>query len=327
MGNRYMFAFLAGLSLISVPAPILAKGNPVKVAKADAFKGVQNVVVGSFTIGFLTERTDSSKAGGGLLGGGFGGKSKARSALQGIAAADMQAITDAAYEDFKAQLTAKGYTVAPHSELLSSGAFAKAKPASVPQNFSIPFEGDKADATYFAPTELGQIVFYPGDVLVGGFGAIGAGMAQGQAQMGTANFAKSAGKGVVNVLYLIDFADSEKYGGWFRSSSAVKVKAGLAIAPGASRLTFFAPSGKVGSISLEEPVAVGGDFAEVKDTTGGTAKAVEAVSNVIGILGGIGSNKSRKYSFVAAPDRYRTAATDAVKQANRRLVDQTAALR
>jgi hypothetical protein len=239
----------------------------------------------------------------------------------------MQAITDAAFADFKAQLAGKGYVLAPRADLVASGAFAKAKPLPVPQNHSIGFEGDKADAAYFAPTELGQLVLYPGDVLVGGLGAIGAGMAQGQAQLGTTNFAKSSGKAVVNVLYLIDFADSEKYGGWFRSSSAVKVKAGLAVAPGASRLTFYGPSGKVGTVSLEEPVAVGGDFAEVKDTTGGTAKTVEAVTNVIGILGGIGSNKSRKYSFVATPDRYRAAAMDAMRQANQRLVEQTAALR
>lgn len=321
------FAFLMALSLATAPVAAFAKGNPVKVAKPDAFKGLQSVVIGSFTVGFLTERTDKSKAGGGLLGGGFGGKSKARSSLEGISAADMQSITDAAYEDFKTQLSARGFTVAPRADLVASGAFAKAKPAAVPQTYSIGFEGDKADAAYFAPAEMGQLILFPGDVLIGGFGAIGAGMAQGQAQMGTANFAKSSGKSVVNVLYLVDFADAEKYGGWFRSSSAVKVKAGLAIAPGASRLTVFAPSGKVGTVTVEEPIAVGGDFAEVKDTTGGTAKAVEAVTNVIGVLGGIGSNKSRKYSFVAAPDRYRAAAADAMRQANQRLVEQTAALR
>ncbi len=324
-----IFTSLLAMAALSVAAPVAAAKDPLKVQTAQAFKGVQDVVIGSFTVGFLMEKTDTARAGGGLLGGrGGGGRSTARQFLGGVTPAELQAITDAAYEDFKAQVAARGLSVSAGADLLSSPAYAKVKPVAAPYEAAVAFGSDaKAKATYFAPTELRQLVLYPGDVMAGGLGAIGMNMAAGQAQMGATNYAKSAGKSVVNILYLIDFADAEKYGGWFRSSSAVKVKAGLAVAPGSSRLTLFSPGGKVGSIALNDPVAIGGDFAEVSDTTSGSAKAAEAVGNVIGFLGGVGTSKSRRYTFAAQPALYSAAAVEAAKQTNTRLVERLVALR
>lgn len=327
MKKRVILALATSIALLA-PQIAQAKNEPVKVTKAEAFKGAQTVVVGSFTVGFLVEKTDIARAGGGLFGGVGGGKSKARSFLEGVGAADLQAITDESFADFKAQLAARGFTVTPSGDFASSSVSAKVKPVESPFHSSIAFDGDsKAKASYFAPTEIGRLVFYPGDVTAGGLGAIGMSMASGQAQTAASAFAKAAGTGVVNVMYLVDFADAEKYGGWFRSSSAVKVKAGLAIAPTTSRLTYHAPSSKIGTVVINQPVAVGGDFAEVRDSTGKTAKTMETIGNVVGFFGGVGTNTSRKYSFVAQPALYRAAAVEAARQANTRLIDQLTALR
>lgn len=322
-----VFGGLMVAAVLATAAPAQKAKDPLKVQSAAAFQGANDLVIGSFTIGFITERTDKAKAGGGLMGGGFGGRSTARSYLAGVSAADLQSIADAAFADFKDRLAQRGFTIAPAASLYGDAAFAKAKPMAAPYEASIMFDGDaKAKAQYFVPAEQGQLFLFPGDVMNSGLGAIGANMASMQSQMGAAAFAKARGQGVVNILYLVDFADADKYGGWFRSSSAVKVKAGLAIAPG-SKLTLIAPSGKVGTVALKDPVAIGGDFAEVSDSTSGADKAGQAVANVIGILGGVGTNSSRKYTFAARPAQYRTASLDAAGQANALLVERLTSLR
>ena len=86
----------------------MQKTDAIVATTPAAFKNANNVVIGSFLVGFATYKTDSAKAGGGLTGNGFGGKSTAKSTLNGISDATMQAITDKAYNDFVASLKAKG---------------------------------------------------------------------------------------------------------------------------------------------------------------------------------------------------------------------------
>ena len=129
---------------------------------------------------------------------------------------------------------------------------------------------------------------------------------------------------MLNVLLLVDFANADTYGGWFRNSSAVNVKSSLAAFPEVSQLVVFAPAGKVGSVVLKEPVAMGGDYGTFADSTGGTAKTVETITNVIGVLGGIGSNKSRKYTMTADPARWREGVDGVSREAFSRLTGSLA---
>lgn len=48
---------------------------------------------------------------------------------------------------------------------------------------------------------------------------------------------------------------------------------------------------------------MGGDYGTFEDTTGGTAKTVATISNIIGVLGGVGTSKSRKYTMTANPQQ------------------------
>jgi len=167
----------------------------------------------------------------------------------------------------------------------------------------------------------------PGDVMAGGFGAIGMNIAAGRVQTAFSNYAKANEARVVNVIYYIDFANSEEYGGWFRTSSAIKVNGSLALIPDYSKVTVIGPDYQIGSLVLKDPVAVGGDFFDKEDTQSGAEKATNRVANVIGFLGGVGTNSSRKFSFTARPGAYVAGVGQVTAEASTLLAQKLAALR
>lgn len=290
------------------PAAMAAKSktkSPVAIKNPAALGGIRQAVIGSFAVGFLTERTDRARAGGGLMGGGFGGKSTARSRLEGLADGDFQAATETAYTIFAEQITARGITLADRAPLLTAfGSKVKPLPNGDERDM-ITGSDDRAKARLFSPAELGGPIVlqeWLGMLSAGGFNFNASVF---NASMNAKTYAKSSGQSVINALLLVDFANAETYGGWFRNSSAVNVKSSLAAFPDVSQLVVFAPGGKVGSVVLKEPVAMGGDYGSFADSTSGTAKTVETVTNVIGFLGGVGTNKSRKYTMTADPARWR----------------------
>lgn len=310
------FAALSPAAFAAKPA----KEKPTTAAKNPAaLTGLRQAVVGSFAVGFLTERTDRAKAGGGLMGGGFGGKSTAKSRLEGLADSDFQAATEAAYTVFLEQIGARGVTLADRQALVSAyGSKVKPLPNGDERDM-ITGRDDRAKARLFSPAALGGPVVlqeWLGMLSAGGFNFNTSVI---NASMAAKAYAKSSGQAVINVLLLVDFANADTYGGWFRNSSAVNVKSSLAAFPEVSQLVVFSPGGKTGSVVLKEPVAMGGDYGTFADSTSGTAKTVETITNVIGILGGIGSNKSRKYTMTADPGRWREGVDGVSKEAFARL--------
>ncbi len=227
-----LVAALAAVFLVVSPARAEREAEAIKVNSAKNLAGTQRVIIGQFSIGFIIERKDSARAGGGLMGNGFGGRSTVRSTLGGYTPEELQQATNSAY-----------------------------------------------DAR------------------------------------------------VVNVIYYIDFANSEEYGGWFRTSSAIRVNGSLALIPDYSKVTVIGPDYKIGSLVLKDPVAVGGDFFDKEDTQSGTEKAANRVANVIGFLGGVGINSSKKFSFTARPGAYVTGVGQATAEASNLLAQKLAALR
>lgn len=307
--RNFIIASASAAACAALPLPALAAKakSPVAVKNPVALSGVRQAVIGSFAVGFLTERVDRARAGGGLMGGSFGGKSTARSYLAGLTDADFTAATDAAYAAFLERLGSAGIALGDRQALVDGyGTKVKPLPNGEERNL-ITGRDDKAKARLFSPAALGDPVVLQEWVgmLTGGSFDFSFNMSVVNASMAAKTFAKSSGQSVINALLLVDFANAESYGGWFRNSSAVKVKSSLAAFPDVSQLTVFAPGGKTGSVVLKEPVAMGGDYGTFADSTGGTAKTVETVTNVIGILGGIGTNKSRKYTMTADPGRWR----------------------
>jgi hypothetical protein len=325
---RKFTAAFAAIMLVVAPVQAARESEPIKVTSAKNLTGTQRVVIGQFAIGFIIERKDSSKAGGGLMGNGFGGRSTVRSTLAGYTPEDLQQITNTAYDDFAAKLTAAGFEVADRAALAAVPAIAREAGEAAPREFTtVTGRDDKAKVMVVGASQTSPLRIMPGDVMVGGFGAIGMNMAAGRVQGAQSTFAKETGTRVINVIYYIDFATSEEYGGWFRSSSAVKVNGSLALIPDYSKVTVVGADYKTGMLTLKDPVAVGGDFFEKEDTMSGTEKATNRVANVIGFLGGVGTNSSKKFSFTARPGAYVSGVGQATGEANSAMAQKLAALR
>ena len=320
---------LALSPLCAVPA---ASSDPVKVSSPQAVKGVQQVVIGAFNVGFLFQSVDGSRgrqAGG--LGAVMGGATRADSELVGVTPAMMQAITDAAYDDFRAQLAAQSFTVADAAPMYASEAFARVKPVASPYEASVVLEkNSKGKTSFYKPTALPGLVMLPGDFTSTGFSGMGMTMASGQTAYGMSQHAKASGQAVIDVVYLIDFSNVRRPGAF--SFAGIKVTSGMAVVGDYSKLNLIAPTGKQATIVLKEPVAVEGDFATMEDATSRGSKAGETAMNVasgaaaVFGLGGMGVGKTRKFTFTAKPE-YQAGATKAATLANARLVSQLVAPR
>jgi hypothetical protein len=329
MGTFKAAAGLAAGLLLAAAVPAEAKqAEPVKVTSASNIRGTQRVTIGQFTIGFLVERKDSAKAGGGLTGSGFGGRSTVRSTLAGYTQAELQEIVDHAFADLVVQLTAAGFEVTDRAPLAAHPAMARARGEPGPKEMTtITGRDDKAKVLFVGATQTQPLRLLTGDVMASGLGAMGLIMNGTQAMNGFTAYAKETGVRVVNVVYYLDFAKSEEYGGWFRNSSAVNVDGGLAIMAEQSKLSVIGPNYKAGTLALAQPVAVAGNFFRKDDAMSGGEKASNTIGNVIGLIGGVGTNSSKKFTFTPEPGAYSAGARQLATEANQVLVQKLVTLR
>lgn len=329
---KRLLSAVAAAALLTLPvAGVAAEKDPVKISGPAAAKGVTSVAVGAFNVGFIFESTDRTAATGGLMGA-FGGTTKAKSELEGVTPEMMQAITDAAYADFVAQLAANGYAVQPAADLFGHTALARTKSQAVPLDINIALEkGSKGKATYYKPSDLPALLMIPGDFMGSGMSSMGINMAAGQASMALTDYAKAAGVGVVDVVYLIDFSQQKRPGAF--SFGGLQVNSALSVSADYSRMTLIAPSGKQSVITIKAPVAVEGEFIEKADATSGTDKALQSGANVAGGLaavagfGGLRFGKTRKFAFTAKPGNYEEGAAKAASLASELLIGRLGALR
>ena len=308
----------------------LQKTDQIVTNTPAAFKDANNIVIGSFLVGFATYKTDSAKAGGGLMGNGMGGKSTAKSTLNGVGDATMQAITDKAYNDFVNDLKSKGYTIADRGQWTSYPAVSKIKATATPHEdssgglFSV---GSKTK--YFAPSaHNGNVRPFLGDIgQPSGFGALGA-----NPTMAATQFAKEKGVKVINAVYVLDFANADSYGGSWRSSSSVSVGQGVTVVPNASKVAIWGGDGGTfstnnGYLQIGQPITSEKEFATVTDSTSGADKAGQTLANVIGVLGGVGTNAKRDYVFDARASDYQAAANDVLGKASAQLTGKMSSLK
>ncbi|MEO6249002.1 MAG: hypothetical protein ABIO85_10560 [Sphingomicrobium sp.] len=333
-GEIVRSAFALALALAAA-SPALADDALLKLRSVEAVKGIQSVTVGAFNVGFIFESMDRGQKTGGMIGA-FGGATDAKSLLVGVTPAMMQAITDAAYADFKAQLRARNFQVVEAASLFASPDFGRVKQMTAPYEAGVRLDKKSTGkASYYKPTALPSQFMLPGDIVSSGMSGMGLAMAAGTNQYGVGQFAKSSGEGVIDVTYLIDFSQLKRPGAF--SFGGLQVNSGVAVIDDYSKLTLVAPTGKVATITINQPVAVEGDFAAKQDTTkgAGVQKAANIASGVMGGLGrfggfgGFGGMKfgnSKTFTFTARPD-YQAGATKAATLANARLLDQLAALR
>lgn len=329
---KKLLSAVAILAMLIQPVHAIARDKePVKIAGPANAKGVATVTVGAFNVGFIFESIDRTAASGGLMGA-FGGTTKAKSELVGVTPEMMQAVTDAAYADFVAQLSASGYSVQAPADLFGHAALAKTKSQQVPLDINLALEkGSKGKATYFKPSTLPSLLMIPGDFTGSGMSSMGINMAAGQASMALTNYARAANVGVIDVVYLIDFSQQKRPGAF--SFGGLQVNSALSVSADYSRITLIAPSGKQSVITVKAPVAVEGEFVEKSDASSGTDKALQSGANVAGGVaavmgfGGLRFGKTRKFAFTAKPGNYEEGATKAANLASTMLIGRLAPLR
>ena len=333
MKTNGLYAATAALSVLMAQPMTTATASdvqPLKISSPQAVKGTQTVVIGAFNVGFIFQSIDQTAATGGMIGA-FGGTTRAKSELQGVTPEMMQAITDAAYADFKAQLETKGFTVAAPATLFGSSAFARVKPAASPYEAGVLLDKkSKGKANYYKPSAIPGLVMMPGDVTPSGLSGMGMAMASGMTAYGMSEFAKTNQQGVVSVVYLIDFSNAKRAGA-FSFGGGITITSGMSVVDDYSRMSVVGPTGKTATITLKQPVAVEGDFAQMNDATkdAGFQKAANILGGLAaaGGMGGMRFGKSKTFVFTARPGVYEQGAIKAASLANTRLADQLAALK
>ena len=318
---KYRTTLVILLAMAVPTTAIEAKDNaPVKVSSSKSFKGVSNILIGSFNIAFINEKTDQAFAGRR----GFGGSSAAKTHLEGVSPIEYQAITDAAYADFTERLKSAGYVIADRVQFISDPGIAKQTyVASGAQGTVVYGKDSKAKALYYAPRAFGPTPIVPGEIgggMFSGFGAVGPAMERNR-------FAIQNKQAIVNVRYVVDYASAKHRGGSFAFSSSVKLTAQLAVVEALSTVTVTDEKGMLGTLALNDGIAVDGDFGDLADTTTGGQKVEQALGNVIGMLGGIGTASRKFFTFRAEPAAYRDGATEAARRTNDIMVRQMMALR
>ena len=173
---RFTIAPMLAIGLtLATGAAVAKEKDPIKVEGQKNAKGVQSVVIGSFAVAFITEKTDEAFAGNRRLNGATG--TITRSRLEGVNSAVFQAITDEAFKDFQARLTGAGYVIADRAAMLADSRFARADFAEAGAVGVVRFGKDsKAKATFFSPSIFGGRGLIKGEVGNGEVGGIGGGL-------------------------------------------------------------------------------------------------------------------------------------------------------
>lgn len=299
----------------------LSKTADVKVE--GTLEDVQNVVIGSFKVGFAESSKETSKARGSLLGGAVsGGNSTGKVKLEGVSEQLKQEITNAAYADFMSKLKAKGYNIVDRSTLTASSQYQAASKKSFP--YLLDESGmlsSYGQTKYYQPSAFGSegiVLMVDMPSASKGFAAIGA------PDMKMADFAQSKGTAVVSATYLVDFAVAEGRAGI--STSSMKVGQNLAITEGAIRFVKGGTStfnNGTPALVLGQPIESGQEFGTITDATSGGAKVAEEAANVFSMVLGGGTNRSRSFNIVADPAKYKSQTLGILAKTNTALLAET----
>ena len=301
----------------------------VSVTTAEAFNGKKDVVIGSFKVGFIEYKRASETAGGGMFSSSAAATARVKANLEGVPKSTMQAITDAGYKDFVAQLEANGYTVLDRSILTSTDAYKKATSATSPTQYDDITLAMKSDVVYFAPT--GQELFFMPGEKSSAFGGLSSGIGFSNPGMAFQVVADSDKLAIVTANYVVNFVNTEGYGGAHRSVSSVSLDPGLSVVPGSSVGLIGGYDGtfskNIGSISLGQPVYTMDKFGTIEETTSTAESAAGVFSMVVGGLSGTSSTNSGTYAVTADPQVYALLTEGLLKDANMQLVNAMAANR
>ncbi|MEY2942025.1 MAG: hypothetical protein RLY97_39 [Pseudomonadota bacterium] len=281
----------AALSLLSLStAPALAGpfdgmiskamnnhgSGPVYYEHQEGFKGLSQAVLGQFSVVFINKKVD--RDGGGFWSG--NDKAKVIAHLTGATEADLQHMTDAIYADFQKKLTASGISLVDPAAYYASKYYQKVKTEEQGHKVTINLQGDdNADGVAFWPSGMTNRDNIALVMRFMDFNASNVYTAQ-------YDYARTAKIPVLNVVYVVDFAEPAKSNGGGLLQS-VKVSSELAISNRGSLIYLMDTNGKPAKMILNKPIVEAGSFAEIKDITSGATKTVESAQNIMNIGGAL----------------------------------------
>ncbi len=300
------------------PVAVTAAFNPTEqasrlftVALPEVLKGVKRVAVPLFTIDFTTADSESAETSG------FAAAGRARAAsfykLKGVGQADFQALTDAAYARFVADLQAAGFETVAAERWQASGSYRKmagtGKPAPALRD----------DGMMLAPAGMAIYGFSQAGMggssksqLFGALTSMGTAFSSASSAMGAAMDAVELGKeldaAVIEVQLRVHFVQLTNENKGFLGRMAGTASVSSKVYPSITGATFSVQSSTRGTLTLKQPLALDASvFSDVRKAPTTTADVASGVA--VGLLrlalGSKDSNSSEEMEAVADPARYR----------------------
>ena len=313
-------ATAVGLTGLVIPG--LASAQTGLRKSFSGLAGGKRVMLGNVALACLTDRRRQMSVGGGFRSLGSASSNSVQTTMVGLTEADYQAAADAAYLATVAGLTAQGFEVvdnAPLVEKLKSKNLMKANGAEV--SFA---EGNRqsSKAALVGASVFGGFVPMPNWTPTGG------GLA-GLAMMGNvttaievdALFKQHAAEAGVSILGLFlgvspvrieasfgsDWRVPDAFGrGGRTQTGTLTTETGLSSHPLLTRMAVYpAGGGSADEIALENEIGIQGGVGTLADTTPGVVQGVQALGNVLSMLGGSGrSDNTTNYTLKADPSAY-----------------------
>ena len=323
-------ATAASLSGLMLPGLAIAQTGGLR-KNFSGLAGGKRVMLGNVALACITDRKRQILVGGGFRSLGAASSNVVQTTMVGLTEADYQAAADAAYAATLAGLTAQGFEVVDNAALvalLKSKNLVKANGAEISIS-----EGNRQSSK----AALVGASVYGGFVPMPNWTPTGGGLA-GLAMMGNvttaievdALFRQHATEAGVSILGLFlgvspvrieasfgsDWRVPDAFGrGGRTQTGTLSTETGLSSHPLLTRMAVYpAGGGSAGEVALENEIGIQGGVGSLADTTSGVVQGVQALGNVLSILGGSGrSDSNTNYTLKADPAAY-VAGTQALSE-------------
>lgn len=221
----------------SVPAVLTPDAKPaefVTVDKPEKLAGKNQFALTSFTVEFQIQAKDYSSQ--------FGSKVSSSSSMtmEGVSQADMQAITDKVFEDFKAKMAAQGITLTLPAALAASPTWQNIAGMAKGPSYEMSAEKDKV--LLLAPTGMNVVSTHPDEETKRLRWGLSGLMAMSSATLPQAEItlAKELGYPVMKAYFVVRFG-SAKAVAINKSSQGKATVSGLILGDGQTALSIRTP--------------------------------------------------------------------------------------
>ena len=298
-------------------------GRLFTVAEGQALKGIKRVAVPLFSIDFVTADSEKAETSG------FAAAGRATSIsaykLKGVNQPDFQALTDAAYARFMADLQAAGIETVPADRLQASPTYRKlvasGKPAPVLRD----------DGMMLAPAGMALYGFSqaasggskPG--LFNALSTMGSSFAAVGSAFDTIELAKELEASVVEVQLLVQFVQLTNENKGFLGRLAGSATVSAKVYPSIASASYSVQSATRGSLTLKQPLAL--DPAVFTEVRSAPTTAMDVAGTVVAGLIGLATRSSNSVSAeekeaVADPVRYSATVGQGLSTVNQMFVQR-----